>query len=263
MIGSLFHSAVYQPIYNLLVFLYDAVPGSDFGVAIILLTVLLKAALIPLSKHQIESQKKIQEIQPEIKKIQQKYKHSREEQSRAIMAFYKERKVNPFSGCLPLILQLTVLIAIYRVLFAIASADFSVNSEVLYPFLLNPESVNRLSFGLLDLSHPSIVLAVITAMAQYYQMKMMMARQDQNKIQTPKRVSGKEKQETLSAKKENEPDLSQIMSKQMLYIGPAMTLFFGATFPSGLALYWLTSTLFMIGQQWYLLERRGRVSQSR
>lgn len=262
MIGSLFHSIIYQPIYNLLVFLYDTIPGSDFGVAIILLTLLLKSALIPLSKHQIESQKKIQEIQPEIKKIQQKYKHSREEQSRAIMAFYKERKVNPFSGCLPLILQLTVLIAIYRVLFTIANADFSVNSDVLYSFLLNPGSVNRLSLGFLDLSHPSIVLAVITAMAQYYQMKMMMARQNQEKERAVARQK-KSKQETAPAKKDEEPDFNQILSKQMLYIGPAMTLFFGATFPSGLALYWLVSTLFMIGQQWYLLERRGRVSTAR
>lgn len=262
MIGSFFHAVVYQPIYNLLVFLYDAVPGSDFGVAIILLTILLKSMLIPLSKHQIESQKKIQEIQPEIKKIQEKYKHSREEQSRALLAFYRERKINPFSSLLPLILQLTVLIAIYRVLFTVAKADFLVDSGTLYPFLFNPESVNRLSFGFLDLSRPSIVLAVITALAQYYQMKMMMMRQNRENEQVSSKKKG-ENRNIEPSEKDKEPDFSQIMSKQMLYIGPAMTLFFGATFQSGLALYWLTSTLFMIGQQWYLLERRGRASKTR
>ena len=70
---ALFHTIVYQPIYNLLVFLYDVVPGADFGIAIILVTVLLKTALFPLSQKQIESQKKLQEIQPKIKEIQKKY----------------------------------------------------------------------------------------------------------------------------------------------------------------------------------------------
>ncbi len=247
--SALFHSGVYQPIYNLLIFLYNIVPGKDFGIAIILATVLLKTALYPLSKKQIESQKKMQDIQPKIKEIQKKYKSDREKQSRAMMEFYRENKVNPFSGCLPLVIQLVVLIAIYRVLFNISKAGFIVSTDNIYAFLSNPGEIHRFFLGLLDLSKPSILLAAVTALAQYYQMKMIM----ESRQATEKQKSVIEK----SPKADNEtPDFNQIMTKQMLYIGPGLTLFFGITFPSGLALYWLTSTLFMIWQQWLIVKKK-------
>lgn len=245
---ALFHSFVYQPIYNLLVFLYDIVPGGDFGIAIILATILLKTALYPLSQKQIESQKKMQDIQPEMKEIQKKYKSDREKQSRAMMEFYRERKINPLSGCLPLIIQLVVLIAIYRVLFNISNAGFIVSSTDLYTFISNPGEIRRFFLGILDLSKPSIFLAIITALSQYYQMKMIM----ENKGTLPKKKMPAEKTPNST---DETPDFNQIMMKQMLYIGPGLTLFFGITFPSGLALYWLVSTLFMIGQQRYLLKK--------
>lgn len=253
---ALFHSVVYQPIYNLLVFLYDTVPGSDFGIAIILVTVLLKTALFPLSQKQIKSQKKLQEIQPKIKEIQRKHKDDREKQSRAMMEFYRENKVNPFSGCLPLIVQLIVLIAIYRVLFNISQAGFVASSETLYSFVSNPGDIGRLFLGILDLSKPSIFLAVTTALAQYYQMKMIMVKKEhaiRSIAPDPKSAD----------QKPGEPDFNEIMMKQMLYIGPAVTLFFGMTFPSGLALYWLTSTIFMIGQQWHLATSDASPSPTR
>ncbi len=247
--SALFHNGVYQPIYNLLVFLYDIIPGGDFGIAIILATVLLKAALFPLSQKQIESQKKMQEIQPKIKEIQKKYRGDREKQSRAMMEFYRENKINPFSGCLPLILQLVVLIAIYRVLFNISNAGFVISSENLYGFISNPGDIHRLFLGILDLSKPSILLAIATAFAQYYQMKMIMDQRKEEKAPEKSTSSKRAVQE--------EPDFNQIMTKQMLYIGPGLTLFFGITFPSGLALYWLVSTLFMIAQQQYLLKKNA------
>lgn len=250
---ALFDTIVYQPIYNLLIFLYDIVPGGDFGIAIILATVLLKVALYPLSQKQIESQKKMQDIQPKIKEIQKKYKSDREKQSRAMMEFYRENKINPFSGCLPLIIQLIVLIAIYRVLFNISQAGFIVSTDELYAFLSNPGEIRRFFLGLLDLSKPSALLAVLTALAQYFQMKMIM----ESKASDEETRKRKRAATDLAKSSEAEmPDFSQIMMKQMLYIGPALTLFFGMTFPSGLALYWLASTLFMIGQQWYLLKKK-------
>ena len=254
--SALFHNGVYQPIYNLLVFLYDIIPGGDFGVAIILATILLKAALFPLSQKQIESQKKMQEIQPKIKEIQKKHKGDREKQSRAMMEFYRENKINPLSGCLPLILQLVVLIAIYRVLFNIAHAGFVVSTEDLYRFISNPGDIHRFFLGILDLSKPSIFLAVTTALAQYYQMKMIMDQRKDGK--TPEKSAPEKNQ-----KSPEEPDFNQIMTKQMLYIGPGLTLFFGMTFPSGLALYWLVSTLFMIAQQHHLLKKVSPTTKPR
>ena len=95
--SQVFHSLVFQPIYNALILLYNIIPGHDLGVAIILLTVVVRLLLYPISKKQIESQKKLQDLQPEIKKLQDKYKGDKEKQGRALMDFYKEKKVNPAS----------------------------------------------------------------------------------------------------------------------------------------------------------------------
>lgn len=235
---ALFDALVYEPVYNTLIFLYNTIPGHDFGVAIILTTIILKLVLLPLSKQQIESQKKMQELQPKLKEIQKKYKDDKEKQGRAVMDFYRENKVNPVAGCLPLIIQLTFLIAIYRVLINISQAGLQVQDGYLYSFIANPGQINHLFLGIIDLSHPNYAFAVLAAVAQYYQTKIMMRNQ-------PKKAD-----ESSDA----EPDFAQIMTKQMLIIGPFITLFIGITFPAGLSLYWLVSTVFMIIQQEYILK---------
>src|SRR5476651_2465621 len=113
---AFFHALIYQPLYNLLILFYNIIPGKDFGIAIILITILLRTVLIPLYKKQIESQKKLQELQPKIKALQEKTKGDKEQQTKQLMELYKENKTNPFSVCLPLVVQLIFLIAIYRVL---------------------------------------------------------------------------------------------------------------------------------------------------
>lgn len=248
---AIFTTFIYQPVYNLLVLAYNTVSFGDFGIAIIIVTVLIKFLLIPLSKKQIESQKKMQEMQPKIKALQEKYKNDKEKQSRALMEFYKENKTNPFSGCLPMIVQLVFLIAIYRVLFNISKDGLTVRASDLYPFVSNPGQINKMFLGLIDLSSainvgnialkdaPHIILVILAAGFQYIQTKMLMA-----------------KQPAVSAVKSGEPDFSQMMSKQMLYLGPFLTLFIGIKFPAGLALYWLVSTGFMIVQQHYLAKEK-------
>jgi len=233
---QIFYPTIYQPLYNILIFLYNNLAFHDFGIAIIIITLILKVILMPLSKKQIESQKKLQELQPKIKEIQNKNKGNKEKQSQELMKFYKENKTNPFGGCLPMIIQLIFLIAIYRVFFSISSNNLNVQNEVLYPFVANPGQINNMFIGLVNLAKPSIVLAILAAAAQFYQTKMLMAKQ---KLTAP-------------SKDGKSPDFSQIMNKQMLYLGPALTLFIGIKFPAGLALYWLVSTLFVIGQQMYL-----------
>ncbi|PIP26943.1 MAG: hypothetical protein COX30_04470 [Candidatus Moranbacteria bacterium CG23_combo_of_CG06-09_8_20_14_all_39_10] len=247
----LFDTIIYQPIYNLLIFIYNAVP--DFGVAIIMVTVLIKLFLIPLSKKQIKSQKKMQELQPRIKEIQVKHKDDKEKQSRAMMELYKESKSNPFSGCLPMIVQLVFLIAIYRVLFNISEAGLVVNSGDLYSFISNPGQIDKMFLGIVDLSSainfsnialsslPHILLVVLAAGSQFIQTKMLMAKQP------------------VKTTKQGEADFSQIMTKQMLFLGPLLTLFIGIKFPAGLALYWLASTVFMIVQQHYMQKKETSV----
>lgn len=233
--ADFFHSFIYQPVYNVLVFFYDVIPGHDFGIAIIMTTLLIKTLFIPLSRKQIESQRKMQELQPIIKDLQKKYKDDKEKQTKAIMELYREHKANPFSGCLPLIVQLIVLIAIYRVIINISQAGFAINAADLYTFVSNPETVKHLFLGFLDLSKPNYVLAFLSAIAQYYQTKMLL----QSNVSL-----------AVSAEKDpSKPDFAEIMNKQMLYLGPGITFFIGVTFPAALALYWLFSTLFMIFQQ--------------
>jgi YidC/Oxa1 family membrane protein insertase len=220
-------------------------------VAIIISTVIVKVLLIPLSKKQIESQKKMQELQPKIKEIQIKHKKDKEKQSRAMMELYKESKTNPFSGCLPMIVQLIFLIAIYRVLFNISTAGLIVNQADLYAFIANPGQINKMFVGMVDLaaaidfsqitvqSIPHIALVILAAAAQFIQTKMLMNKSP------------------VKANKNEEPDFSEIMTKQMLFLGPLLTLFIGIKFPAGLALYWLVSTVFMVIQQVYM-ERKSK-----
>ncbi len=235
MFSTFFHEVFYKPLYNVIIFFYD-IAWHDFGIAIILTTVLLKIVLIPLTNKQIESQKKLQEVQPKIKALQAKYKDNKERQTKEIMNFYKENKVNPFGGCLPLIIQMFFFFAIYRIIFNTSGSGFMVNGSDMYSFLSHPESINHLFLNFLDLTAPSIVLAVMTAVAQYVQLKMMIKNQPKQEENT----SG-------------EPDIASIMNKQMVVIMPAMILIFGVTLASALILYWFVSTLFMIGQQQYIL----------
>lgn len=230
---SLFHSVVYQPLYNILIFLYNVVPGRDFGVSIILITVLLRTILIPLYKQQIESQKKLQELQPKIKALQERTKDDKEKQTKELMELYKENKTNPFSGCLPLIVQLVFLIAIYQVLIKISSNGLTVDESELYSFVTKPDKINQLFISLIDLTKPSIVIAALAAIAQYFQTKMLMGQQPKSEISSDS----------------DKPDIAQMMNKQMLFLGPFLTLFIGIKFAAGLSLYWLAGTLFMLVQQ--------------
>lgn len=238
---------IYQPIYNILIGLYNIF--GDFGIAIIVMTLLIKAALIPLSRKQIESQKEMTELQPKIKDLQKKYKGDKEQLSKKTMALYKEHKVNPAAGCLPLIIQMIIFITMYRVINNLAEGGtLTIHADQLYSFVSEPETINGFFLGIINLAEPSIILAVVTAAAQFYQLKMM-------QIKNAKKTDLVKKDDK---KDSSEPDFASIMQKQMLFIVPIMTLFIGMKFPSGLALYWLTSTLFMIAQQWYIMHKEKK-----
>lgn len=236
---SLFHIFIYQPIYNVLVFLYEAVPFLDFGLAIILTTLLIKVLFLPLSRKQIESQKKMQEIQPKLKAIQEKYKDDKEKQTRAMMECYKENKVNPFAGCLPLIIQIVFFIAIYRVIITLTEANLAVNPGDLYAFVRDPGPIDPMAFGFLNLLEKSYWLAALAAVVQYFQTKMLIPTLPKNE------------------KKDGEIDMMGMMNKQMLYLGPAMTFVIGVTFPAALTLYWFVSTLVSWAQQKFIFHRQS------
>ncbi|MGE5425522.1 MAG: YidC/Oxa1 family membrane protein insertase [Bacillota bacterium] len=226
----LFQVVFYQPILNLLVFLYNSVTLHDLGLAIILLTVIIKLILWPLSRKSIRSQKALQLLQPKIDELKVKYKDNQQEMGRELMDLYKQNKVNPFSSCLPLLLQLPFFIAVYRVF----RDGLQNHLDLVYSFVPRPETINPVFLGFLDLSKPNIALAILAGAAQFWQAKMMMAKRVDTKI------AGE------GAKDEN---MAAIMNKQMLYFMPAITIFIGITLPGGLTLYWLVITLVTILQQ--------------
>jgi len=229
-IVNVFNLLISQPLFNYLVFLYSYLPGQDFGIAVIVLTVSIKLILYPLSAKGIRAQKALQDIQPKIKELQQKFKNDKEKQVKAIMDFYKKEKVNPFSSILPLFVQLPILIGLFRVF----SKGFGPEQfDRLYSFIEHPGLIDTTFLGIVDLAGPSMVLAFLAGVFQFVQAKML----------TPKKIGP--------------PDFSQMLQKQMVYFFPIFTVFLlWFIIPvSAIALYWLTITIFTICQQYITLKK--------
>lgn len=226
LIITIFNESLSRPLYNLLVWTYNTIPGHDFGISIILVTVFLRVLLHPLSIKALKSQRTLQKLQPKIKEIQGKLKN-KEEQAKAMMAFYKEHKINPFSGCLPILIQMPILIALYRVFLTGLEPD-TLNS--LYSFVQNPGGVNPMFLGAVNLAQPSHALAVLAGLAQFLQAKFAFQGQKNSQVATG-------------------PDFSKSMQQSMIYMMPLFLVFIAWNFPAGLALYWVTTMLFSLGEQ--------------
>ena len=167
--GNIFFVALYQPLYNLLVLFYDLLPWGGVGLAIILVTALVKLAVFPLTFKSMKVQKEMQEIQPKINEIKVKYKDNQEEMAKQLMAVYKVHKVNPFASCLPTILQLVIFITLYRVL---SAGIQTVSADNLYSFVHNPGVMEHMFLGM-NLSVISIPLAILAAGMQFIQARQM------------------------------------------------------------------------------------------
>lgn len=228
----MFHTFLYQPLFNLLIWLYNVIPGQDLGFAIIGISLLIRLALWPLSRTSIKSQKALQDLQPKLDALKIQYKDDKEGLAKAMMALYKEEKVNPMSSCLPLIIQLPILWALYRVLQDGMNMESLVN---LYQFVARPETINLHFFGFINLAEANITMAVIAGILQFVQTKMLMAKRPPAKLR-----------KEPGAKDE---DIMAQMNKSMLYFMPVMTVVIGASLPGGLTLYWIIMNLFAIFQQ--------------
>jgi len=226
---SLFSTIFYQPLFNILILFYQYVPGHDFGIAIILLTILIRVVLYPLGATSVKSQKAFQDIQPKIKEIQKKYKDDKEKMMQATLDLYKETKINPFSALLPLVIQLPILYALYRVFWKGLSVAEMVN---VYSFIPKPESINPVFLGLISLDKPNWILAILCGILQFFQVKMM----------TPPTKRGEEVDK-----------FSAMVQKQTLYFLPALIAVMLFNIPSAIGLYWLTTTIFSIIQQYVIL----------
>lgn len=230
----IFDTFLYQPLLNILILIYQYVSFRDFGLAIIFLTVLVRLILAPFLQMNLKQQRAIGSLQPEIKKIQQEHKSDREKQSRELLALYRKHKINPFSSLLFLAVQIPVLIALYRVLLGGLNGGLEIGSGF-YSFVAPPEVFNYYFLGLVNLREKSFILAGLAAVAQYFQSKLQVLWQS-----LP--AANGEKQENASAQK---------MGQTMVLVGPILTfvILWSWNLPGAIALYWLVSTLFSLGQQ--------------
>jgi len=222
-----FNLILYQPLLNALILLYQYLPGHDFGVAVIVLTVIIRLILFPTSIRAIKSQKALSRLQPKLKEIQKKHKNDREKLAKATMELYQKEKVSPFSGCLPLLLQLPILIALYRVFFFLKDFTPEALRESLYSFVSYPEGINITFLGLVNLAQPNIFLAILAGIFQFLQSKISIGKQGLKK-----------------------GDLTGAMQSQMLYFFPIFTVFIVWKLGSIIGLYWIISTLFSIGEHY-------------
>jgi YidC/Oxa1 family membrane protein insertase len=246
-IGAIFHWVFYEPVYNILMVLYlglhKVLPIGAFAVAIVVLTLLLRAALIPLTRKQLKSSRAMQELQPKLKELQQRYRNDPQGLMQAQQALYKEHGVNPASGCLPLLVQMPFLYALYYSFFNVLKPNAGespahhltrINTD-LYPFVPHLQQLPDTHFFWTSLATPDPIhiLPILAAVLTFLQLRMAMP------VRKPTPAGAR-------------PDSMTQATSTMQYVMPFFTLFIGWTFPAGLALYWTVSTLFSAVQQYFI-----------
>ena len=210
---SLFNTYLYSPLLHLLEFLYRNFSFGDIGIAVVILTILVRIVLFPLFYKGAKDQAIMNKIAPRLREIQAKHKDNKEKQVQETMAIYKEHKVNPFSQFLLLLVQLPILIAVFRI--------FSVGIKTI-------PDLNPYFLGIIDLTQKNLYIVILAAVLQYFQSKLMLPKNDK----PPKELAVADK-----------------VNRQMVFIGPVITLLIFSSLPSVISLYWLTFSVFSVIQQ--------------
>jgi len=232
-----FNILLYQPLFNLLILLYQFIPGQDFGVAIIIFTLLIKIIFYPLTAKAIKSQKILSEFQPKIREIQQKFKEDKERQVKEMLSLYQREKINPFAGLLPILIQLPVLVALFQVF----RGGFGLEQMTyLYDFIPRPEAINLISLGIIDLGESNIIIAFLAGITQFFQSRMLIPKMKKDTKETNQMAQ-----------------VSVMVQKQMAYFVPIFTVFMLLGLPSAMGLYWLVTSLFSTGQQYLTLKHQN------
>jgi YidC/Oxa1 family membrane protein insertase len=229
MFSYLYHTFVFNPLYNGLIFLFDTIPFIDAGFAVIIFTIIIRLILFPLSKKSIVTQVRMKEIEPELNKLR-KTVPDKQQQALKVMALYKEKGVNPFSSFFLLFLQLPIIFALYSIF--IGSGLPEVNTELLYSFVSVP-TINMHFLGFIDISQKSIFFATLAAIAQYFQLHYSLAASN----------TGTTKSDNPSI------DMAQNMMKNMKYIFPIIVFVISYKISAVVAIYWAISSLFTLGQE--------------
>lgn len=261
----MWHTLFFQPLVNALIWLY-LVLGQNFGLAIIALTTIIRAALAPLTAPSLKSAEKLRSLQPELNELKAKYGDNKQEFAKKQLELYQKYGVNPAAGCLPQIVQIVILIALFQAFNQVLRSNgdtilklneilytplklaegTALNTKFLYLNLTQPDTfaIPAINFfGLFKLDKLPGLFLIASAVTQFLSSKLMM----------PAGVAAEAKAKKSPGAGD---DMAAAMQTQMLYLMPAMTLFIGFSFPSGLVLYWLTFSLLMLAQQLWLKRKK-------
>ncbi|HEY4508356.1 MAG TPA: YidC/Oxa1 family membrane protein insertase [Candidatus Paceibacterota bacterium] len=222
----------YVPIYNGLIFLIGVLPGHSVGTAVILVTVLVKLLLFPLSRKATLFQTEMKLHEPELNRIKERYKNDKQAQGKAIMEFYRERRINPFSGILPIFIQIPIVIALYYVFYG--GGLPAIDAGLLYSFV--PVPTPDMHFLGLDMLEKSLLLALLAGASQFLQAHIVMPPPPPKTDTAPSLGS----------------DLARGMHLQMKYIFPIFMAFIAYAVSGAVALYFITSSIFTVLQELYI-----------
>jgi YidC/Oxa1 family membrane protein insertase len=230
---------------------YGAIFGPDtgwaWGLSIVSLVILIRICLIPLFVKQIKATRAMQTLQPEMKKIQERYKNDKQRQSEEMMKLYKETGTNPLSSCLPILAQSPFFFALYHVLNSIASNDTIgvINNRLLESaqkahifgaplaakFTDGSAKVQELGSSITDVRVVTAIMIVLMSFSQFYTQRQLMTKNVDTTVKTP----------------------FMQQQKMLMYVFPIMFAVFGINFPVGVLVYWLTTNVWTMGQQMYVI----------
>lgn len=267
---NIFDTVIVQPIFNMLLGLYSLIPGGDFGIALIIFTILVRFALWPLVKKQLHQSKAMQKLQPELARVKKEAKGNKQLESVQMMELYKKYDINPFSSIGVLLIQLPIFIALYQVIriFTIQRGDvakytygFMQNVGPIKELIAHPEHLNEKLFGFIDLSKQAITsnplsvniilltLAIVAAITQYIMSKQTSPNQKTNKrfrdIMT----------EAADGKQTSQSEMNAVMMNKMIKFMPIMMLFIMINLPGALVLYYTVSNLTAVLQQQSIINK--------
>lgn len=264
---NIFELFIVQPIFNLLLFIYSIVPFADFGIAIIIFTIIIRFAMWPLVVKQLHQVKAMRKLQPELARIKKATKGNRQLESMQMLELYKKHEVKPFRSILMLLIQLPIFIALFQVIQIFTTHRDAIEKftygfmDVFKPvqdLLTNPDNFNEKFLGVIDLTQHAIspagistfliVLAGIAAYTQYVISK-----------QTSPTTSSKRLRDVLAeageGKEPDQAELNAVITAKMMKFLPFMMFFIMLSLPGALALYYVVSNVFAAIQQHYLLKR--------
>ncbi len=262
----MFNTFIVQPLFNLLVLIYALIPGHNFGLAIILFTIVIRLLMWPLIKKQMHQVKKMRKIQPELKRVKKAAAGDKRKEQVMMLELYKERGINPFGQIGIMLLQIPILLGLYIGLQRVLNKPEEIVSFA-YPFLQDLSWLKQLAgniqlfdttlFGVIDITKsavsqsgvywPALAIVVASAITQYYQSKQL----------APDDASARGLKAILKDAKEgkqaDQGELNSAMSRNIRYILPVMVLIFTINLAAALSLYWLVSGLVAIIQQGIVL----------